>query len=141
MTKEMKKTDTDVSKVSKDQAPENKASENKTQVQTMYPATDIHETKEGATLYIDLPGVSRDALDIDVDQNVLTVKGDINLATPDDLTPTYMDVRAGAFKRQFTLSAELDSNKVDAQLKDGVLKLVIPRSEKHKPRKIEVKAA
>ncbi|RTZ66981.1 MAG: Hsp20/alpha crystallin family protein [Aquificaceae bacterium] len=139
MTKEMKETNTAVSKTANGSV--EKATDKQTQQQTMTPATDIHETKDGATLYIDLPGVSPDALDIDVDQNVLTVKGDINLDTADSLTPTYMDVRAGAFKRQFTLSAELDSSQVDAQLKNGVLTLVIPRSEQHKPHKIEVKAA
>jgi HSP20 family molecular chaperone IbpA len=105
------------------------------------PAADICETKEGATLYVDLPGVNHDSLDISVDNDVLTVKGGVNLNTPHNLNPTYMDVHAGAFNRQFTLSPELDSSKIDATLKDGVLKLVIPRSEKHKPRKIEVKAA
>ena len=105
------------------------------------PVADIHETKDGAVLFIDLPGVNKDSLDISVDGDVLSVKGGVNLHTPDDLNPTYMDVRAGVYKRSFTLSAELDSSKIDANLKDGVLKLVIPRSEKHKPRKIKVKAA
>ena len=115
--------------------------ENKEHTQTIRPATDIYETKEGVVLYIDLPGVHRDALNIDVDQNVLMVKGEINLDIPADLTPTYMDVHAAIFNRKFTLSTELDSNKIDAQLKDGVLTLYIPRSEEHKPHKIEVKAA
>ena len=105
------------------------------------PAADIYETKEGATIYIDLPGVAKDGLDINIDQNVLSVEGEINLDTPDDLQPTYMDIRANMFSRQFTLSSELDINKVDANLKNGVLILSIPRSEQHKPRKIEVKAA
>ncbi len=105
------------------------------------PAADIHETKDGAVLYLDLPGVNKESLDISVDSDVLTIKGGVNLHTPDDLNPTYMDVHAGVFKRKFTLSAELDSSKIKANLKDGVLKLEIPRSEKHKPRKIEVKAA
>jgi HSP20 family molecular chaperone IbpA len=105
------------------------------------PAADIHETTDGAVLYLDLPGVNKESLDISVDSDVLTIKGGLNLHTQDDLNPTYMDVHAGVFSRKFTLSAELDSSKIEANLKDGVLKLEIPRSEKHKPRKIEVKAA
>jgi len=105
------------------------------------PAADIHETKDGAVIYIDLPGVSKDSLDINMDSDVLTIKGGVNLNTPDDLNPTYMDVHAGFYSRKFTLSSELDSAKIDANLKNGVLKLEIPRSEKHKPRKIEVKVA
>jgi len=107
----------------------------------LMPAADIHETKDGAVLYLDLPGVNKDSLDISVDSDVLTVKGGLNLNTPKDLNPNYMDVHAGTYSRKFTLSSELDSSKIEANLKDGVLKLVIPRSEKHKPRKIEVKAA
>ena len=105
------------------------------------PAADIYETKEGVVLYLDLPGVNKESLDIDVDSDVLTIKGGVDLAIPDNLNPTYMDVHGGVFSRKFTLSAELDSSKIEANLKDGVLKLVIPRSEQHKPRKIEVKAA
>lgn len=105
------------------------------------PNADIYENKEGAVIYVDLPGVSQERLDINVDRNVLSINADIDLNTPADLKPTYMDVRAGKYSRQFTLSSELDNDKIDAKLKDGVLKLVIPRSEKHKPRKIEVKVA
>lgn len=107
----------------------------------LMPAADIHETKDGAVIYLDLPGVSKDSLDISVDSDVLTIRGGLNLHTPDGLNPTYMDVHAGVYSRKFTLSPELDTSKIDANLQDGVLKLVIPRSEKHKPRKIEVKAA
>jgi len=128
---------------------ENKVSKNqdsldavsRSQSLDLTPVADIHETKDGAVLYIDLPGVNKDSLDISVDSDVLTVDGGVNLHTPDDLNPTYMDVHAGVYRRSFTLSAELDSSKIDANLKDGVLKLLIPRSEKHKPRKIKVKAA
>jgi len=111
------------------------------QTLTLTPVADIYESKEGATIYIDLPGVNHDTLDISVDHDVLTIKGGVNLHTPKSLNPTYMDVHAGAYNRQFTLSAELDSSKTDANLKDGVLKLFVPRSEKHKLRKIEVKVA
>ena len=113
----------------------------RSQRQDLLPKADIHETKQGAVLYIDLPGVNKDSLNIDVDNNVLTIKGGVELKTPDELNPTYIDVHAGGYKRKFTLSAELNSSKINANLSDGVLKLEIPRSEQHKPRKIEVKAA
>jgi HSP20 family molecular chaperone IbpA len=107
----------------------------------MRPAADIQENANGANIYIDLPGVSKDSLDIDVDQNVLTIKGAINLNTPENLDPSYMDVHAGIFERRFTLGEELDINNIEANLKQGELRLFIPRSEQHKPRKIEVKVA
>ena len=105
------------------------------------PLTDVYESKEGATLYVDLPGVNKQQLDIDVDQNVLTIKGYINLDTPDDLSPTYMDIRSKRFERRFTLGEELDSSRIEARLNQGELTLFIPRSEQHKPYKIEVKTA
>ncbi len=111
------------------------------EVVTLRPATDIVESKDGVTLYIDMPGVSKDSLSVDVDQNVLSVKGAINLHTPEGLSPTYMDVHSGTFERHFTLGEQLDSSAIEAHLEQGVLKLSIPRSEKHKPRKIEVKVA
>lgn len=107
----------------------------------MAPAVDIIESKDGVTLVVDLPGVSKDDLDIDVDKNVLTIRGRISLDTEENLNATYMDVQAGAYSRQFTLGSELDVNGIDAVLKDGVLKLMIPRSEAHKPKKIEIKTA
>ena len=104
------------------------------------PAVDIIEDKSGVTLLVDLPGVERAGLDIDVDKNVLTIRGNINLHTDEKLNATYMDVHAGTFTRQFTLGSELDASAIDATLKDGVLKLSVPRSDVHKPKKIEVKA-
>lgn len=104
------------------------------------PAVDIIEDKNGVTLLVDLPGVEKEGLDIDVDKNVLTIRGNINLHTDEKLNATYMDVHAGTFTRQFTLGSELDAGAIDASLKDGVLRLFVPRSDVHKPKKIEVKA-
>ena len=107
----------------------------------MRPVADILENKEGVAIYIDLPGVSKEALDIDIDQNVLTMKGAIDLHTPEKLNPGYMDIHAGVFERRFTLGEELDSSRIEANLNQGELMLTIPRSEQHKPRKIKVKTA
>ncbi|MCF6204743.1 MAG: Hsp20/alpha crystallin family protein [Methylococcaceae bacterium] len=111
------------------------------EVITLTPETDIYESKEGVTLYMDLPGVSKKTLDIDVDQNILTIKGEIGLTTAENMQPTYMDVRANSFERRFTLGDELDSSKIKAKLDQGALKLSIPRLEKHQPKKITIKVA
>lgn len=105
------------------------------------PVVDIAENKDGVVIYIDLPGVSKDSLDIDVDQEVLTIRGGINLHTPENLDPTYMDIHAGVYERRFTLGEELDKDHIEAKLNQGELRLFIPRSEQHKPRKIEIKVA
>ncbi len=115
--------------------------QNKAEVVTLTPATDIYESKEGVTLYVDLPGVSKQTLDIDVDQDILTIKAKIDLTTAKDMQPTYMDIRADVFERRFTLGDELDSSKIEAKLDQGALKLSIPRLEKHQPKKITIKVA
>ncbi|CAA6807665.1 MAG: HSP20 family molecular chaperone IbpA [uncultured Thiotrichaceae bacterium] len=123
------------------QATNKAVAEHKATPLTMRPAADIHENKDGAVIYIDLPGVSKDALSIDVDKNVLTIRGNINLHTPDDLNSQYMDVHSGVFERRFTLGEQLDSENIEAKLEQGELYLFIPRSDEHKPRKIDVKVA
>jgi HSP20 family molecular chaperone IbpA len=109
--------------------------------QTLKPLTDVYETKEGATLYVDLPGVGKEELDIDVDKNILSISGKINVNMPENLKPSYVDIPAAVYKRRFTLGDELDIEHIDANLKNGKLTLFIPRSERHKPRKIDVKVA
>jgi HSP20 family molecular chaperone IbpA len=103
------------------------------------PLTDIYESKQGATLYVDLPGVRKESVDIYIDQNILTVKGEIGLDMPENLRPHYMDIRLGVFERQFSLGEELDCTNIQANFNQGELKLFIPVAEQHKPHRIEVK--
>ncbi len=90
---------------------------------------------------MDLPGVNKEMLDIDVDQDILSIKGKMHLTTADNMQPTYMDVRANVFERRFTLGDELDSSQIVAKLDQGALELSIPRLEKHQPKKINIKVA
>jgi len=105
------------------------------------PHVDIYENQAGATLYADLPGVAKDNLSIDIDENVLTVKGEVSHQTPNTYKAAHNDIYVNRFERRFTLGDELDSERVEANLKQGVLTLFIPRAERHKPRKIDVKVA
>lgn len=109
------------------------------EMMTLRPLADIKETTEGVSVYLDMPGVAKDALNIDVDKNVLSIRGAINLHTPEELKPSYMELHSGVFERRFTLGDELDSDNIKATLKQGELIVFIPRSEKHKPRKVEIK--
>jgi HSP20 family molecular chaperone IbpA len=102
---------------------------------------DIYEAKDGVVIYIDLPGVNKDSVALDIDQNVLTVIGRIKLDTPEKLEATYMDLRSEQFERRFTLGEELDTGRIEANMNQGVLKLIIPRLEQHKPKKIKVNVA
>ena len=109
------------------------------EAKSLHPVVDIIENADGVTLYVDLPGVNKASLELDVDQNVLSIKGRINLPVPENLQPSYIEIDSGTFERRFTLGGELDNTQIKANLNQGELKLFIPRSEQHKPRKIAVK--
>jgi HSP20 family molecular chaperone IbpA len=100
---------------------------------------DIFEDQSGITVLADLPGVSRERLDIQIDNDTLSIQGRAEVPVPDGMEALYADVRSTRYQRSFALSSELDGSKVEASLKDGVLALRIPKREEHKARKIEVK--
>lgn len=103
------------------------------------PPVDIYEDAEGITLLADMPGVSKDRLTVQVDQDTLLVEGEAQIAMPEGMEALHADVRATRYQRGFTLSRELATDKVDANLKDGVLTIRIPKHEAVRPRKIEVR--
>ena len=108
---------------------------------TLMPPVDVVEDASGITLYADLPGVSRDRLNLQVEKGTLTIDAEIDLQLPEGLQSSHTEVGFGRFHRTFTLSSELDTEKVTAELADGVLKLSIPKAEHAKPRRIEVRTA
>lgn len=104
----------------------------------LMPPVDVVEDATGITLYADLPGVSRDKLDLQVEGDTVTIEGEINLSVPEGMAPSYAEVNLSRYRRVFTLSKELDPAKVSAELANGVLKLRIPKAEHAKPRRIEI---
>jgi HSP20 family protein len=110
------------------------------QEQSMRPAVDIFEDDTGITVLADMPGVSKDQLDIQIDSDSLSIVGNVKIPLPKNMDALYADVRATRYQRSFSLSRELDADNVDATLKNGVLTVRIPKREEHKPRRIEVRA-
>ena len=106
----------------------------------MRPAVDIYEDKQGITLIADMPGVSRDRLNIEIDNNTLSIEGEVVIDFPESMEALYADVRSTYYQRSFTLSNELQTDNTNAELKDGVLTLSIPKREELQPRKIVVNA-
>lgn len=104
------------------------------------PAVDIFETDNEITLLADLPGVKSDNLNIDLNEGVLTLSGDIEPFENPDEEDLMIEYEVGKYYRQFTLSEIIDQDKIEANLGDGVLRLRLPKAEKAKPRKIEVKS-
>ncbi len=107
----------------------------------MRPAVDIFEDQAGITLRADMPGVSRDSLDIRIDRDTLAIQGDASISTPENMEAVHAEVRSTRYQRSFSLSGELDTDNVEANLKDGVLTLRIHKRAEHQPRKIEVQSA
>ena len=104
------------------------------------PNVDIFETDNEITLLADMPGVTPDHLTIDLRDNTLTLEGDIAPVETGKEEQIYAEYATGRYYRQFTLSEVIDQNKIDAELKDGVLRLALPKVAKATPRKITVKA-
>ncbi len=105
------------------------------------PNVDIYEDKQGITLIADLPGVSADGLDIQVDQEILSVDARIDIAMPSGADVQVAGLRPSRYQRSFTISNELDVDKIEAVLKNGVLAMRIPKREQYQPRKINIRAA
>ena len=103
------------------------------------PPVDVFEDESGITLLADLPGVSRDRLGVRVDGESLILEATAATAQPENMQLVYGEAQLPSYRRQFTLSRELDASRIEASLKDGVLKLAIPKLEEAKPRRIEVR--
>lgn len=103
----------------------------------LIPAVDIFETENGLTLLCDMPGVSGDGFDIRVDNGVLTIRG--SMARERRADPQHEEFELLDYFRQFELSDEVDHEHINARLENGVLALALPRAEKSKPRRIEIK--
>ena len=104
------------------------------------PAVDVFEDETGITLLADMPGVSRDKLELKVDGDALLIEGSVESTMPEGLEAVYAEVRVPRYRRSFSLSRELDTTRIVANLKDGVLSLRIPKKAHAQPRRIEVTA-
>ena len=110
----------------------------RTETGVMLPPVDVIEDAMGITLYADLPGVPKDKLHVRIDADALTIEGEVTLPLAGNLEPSHVEVQMPRYQRTFTLGKELDSEKVAAEFRHGVLKLSIPKVEHAKPRKIEI---
>ncbi|HEY9733472.1 MAG TPA: Hsp20/alpha crystallin family protein [Drouetiella sp.] len=104
------------------------------------PVADIVESEDKLVLLADMPGVSQDGIDVTLDQNVLTIEGHVEQPKFPGYNLTYAEYGIGNFKRVFALSNEIDREGIQASVKNGVLKLVLPKSKRALPRKIAVLA-
>jgi HSP20 family protein len=104
----------------------------------LLPPVDVIEDAGGITLFADLPGVSKDTLKLQLETDSLTIEGDVALNLPQEMESSYAEVKVPRYRRIFTLSKDLDGEKTSAELKNGVLKLRIPKAAHAQPRKIQI---
>ncbi|RMG36159.1 MAG: Hsp20/alpha crystallin family protein [Planctomycetota bacterium] len=102
------------------------------------PPIDIYETEDGLGLMADLPGVTPETLDLEVQDNKLTLYGRVAPYVPAEARLIHREYEIGDYLRSFILSEDVDHDRITARLSDGVLTVELPRSERSKPRKIRI---
>ena len=105
------------------------------------PLVDIFETADGITLRADLPGVSKEGLNLRVVGANLLVEGNIGIVPEQKMSALHADVRSTLYRRSFVLGSELEAEKIDANLKDGILTIRIPKRPELRPRKLDVRSS
>jgi HSP20 family molecular chaperone IbpA len=116
-----------------------KAQEATRPTRAFLPTTDIFETEDALTMVLEMPGVDRDNIEVSVENGVLTVEGRINFGKYEGLQPVYGEYNIGPYRRTFRISSRIDQDKIRAEMRDGVITLVLPKAEEAKARRIEVK--
>ena len=107
-------------------------------VRYFVPGTDIFETEDALTVVMEVPGVGRDAIDTNVENDVLKIEAKIDPAKYDGMEPLYTEYNVGHFARSFTLSNKIDQQQIGAKLEDGVLTLTLKKAKEAMPRKISI---
>jgi HSP20 family molecular chaperone IbpA len=102
------------------------------------PEVDIVETEDGLRLWADLPGVDEKSIEVELVDGVLSLRGQIATEDYENLEPRYTEYGVGDFEARFRLSSEIDAEKIQAKLRNGVLELELPKLAAARPRKIEV---
>jgi len=102
------------------------------------PLTDIIETEKSLVVYMDMPGVKKENINVKLDDHVLEVDGQIDHSPYNDLNPVYTEYNVGHYTRKFNVSNQIDTGNIDANLTDGVLTLTLPKAPEAQPKQIKV---
>jgi len=131
---------TDSTELKVQQKKELEAKEEHTVPGTFYvPYTDIYETDDALKVVMEIPGIKQDAIDVRVEKDELSVNAEVDLDNYKNFRPVYTEYNIGHFKRSFSLSNKVNSDKIEASVSDGVLYLTLPKAEEAKPKKILIK--
>ena len=105
------------------------------------PRTDIFEIDDGLVLLADMPGVSPDGVDVTLERQVLTVRGRAEDSPPQGFSPVYREYQPGDYERSFTLSEEIEAERIEASCRNGVLRLFLPKAGPAQTKRIPVKSS
>ena len=112
--------------------------EKTTPVRYFVPTTDIFETEDALTVVMEVPGVQKGAVDVQVENDVLKIEAKIDPAKYEGMDPLYTEYNVGHFARSFSLSSKIDQQQISAQLEDGVLTLTLKKAKEATPRRIAI---
>ena len=102
------------------------------------PVTDIFETPEALTVVLEMPGVGPNSIEANVENDIVTIEGRIDFTKYEGMQPVYTEYNVGHYARSFQMSNKIDQGKISAEMKDGVVTLVLPKAEQAKARRIKV---
>ena len=102
------------------------------------PTADIFEAEHALTVVLEMPGVEKNSVDINVEAGVLTILGRLDFSKYEGMQPIYTEYNVGHYRRSFELSNKIDQSKIGAEMKDGVLTITLPKVEEAKPRRITI---
>ena len=108
---------------------------------TFVPDVDIFETGDSLWLWADMPGVDEQSIDLNLADGVLTIEGRVTVKEYEDLAPVYTEYNVGNYLRRFTVSRDIDADRIRARMTHGVLELELPKNESAKPRRITVSSS
>jgi HSP20 family protein len=114
-------------------------SETTVPVRVFVPTADIYETQDSLVVYLEMPGVNKERVSIRVEDGVLHVEGQLDFERYEGLRPLYTEYNVGHYSRNFRLPNQIDIGKIEAQMKDGVLIVTLPKVEQARPRTIKIK--
>ncbi|HOK07172.1 MAG TPA: Hsp20/alpha crystallin family protein [Syntrophales bacterium] len=124
----------------KQEAPVPEGAERMRNRKVYVPKVDIYENKDSIVLVADMPGVDENTVDVTLEKNVLTITGTVEAVRPEGMNLAYAEYDTGDYQRAFTISDEVDKDRIEATVKNGVLRLTLNKAEKAKIKKIAIKA-
>jgi HSP20 family protein len=105
---------------------------------TFVPTADIFEGDGALTVVLEMPGVDKSRVDINVEDGMLSIQGQLDFSKYEGMQPVYTEYNIGNYRRSFSLSNKIDQGKIGAEMKDGILTITLPKAEEAKPRRISI---